>query len=135
MRYCKSIQGVVVAMAAAGLFACARAGGGGRESAEASGSGISIQVTNDLIPGTSIVVWVVPEVGNRQRLGPVPPNGRRSFQYSPRLETEIYLVAVPEGPASGTMGPVSERRSTPFPVTRVQSVTWSVSAMNVRIGG
>ncbi|MCJ7628964.1 MAG: hypothetical protein MUO50_11335 [Longimicrobiales bacterium] len=134
MRNYRSIQGVIVTLAIVGLAACASSAGGGTDVAEPAGNGISIQVTNDT--PTNIVVWAVPETGTRRRLGPVSPNGRRSFSYSPQLESmEVYLVAVPEGPASGTMGQVAERKSNPFRVLGVQTVTWSVSQQNVRIGG
>jgi len=125
-----------VTLAIAGLAACASSGEGATGGAEPSGDVISIRVTNDMIPPTGIVVWAVPESGSRRRLGPIPPNGRRSFNYSPILRSiQIYLVAVPEGPSSGTMGQQSERQSNTFSVLDVQTVDWSVSQQNVRIGG
>ena len=135
----KSILSLTVALAVFGLAACASGGGagdGGPSAAEPTGNEISIQVTNDISPPTGVVVWVVPENSSRQRLGSVPPNGRRSFNYTPMVQSgQIYLTAVPEGPVSGTMQQPSERKSNTFSVLGVRALSWSVTQMNVRIGG
>ena len=116
--------------------ACASSGGGSPGGEEEEGEGILIQVRNDVNPPTGIVVWVVPETGNRRRLGFVSPNGQRSFRYSPALESiQIYLLAEPEGPATGTMGQTRSPQSNLFSVLGVQSVSWITSQPNVRIGG
>jgi hypothetical protein len=132
----KSSKNLLVLLALAGLTACAGSAPGATDAAQPSGEGISIRVTNDTNPPTGVFVWVVAETGTRSRLGPIPPNGRRSFNYSPTLESvPVYLLAVREGPASGTMGQASEQQSNTFSVAGVKIVSWSVSERNVRIGG
>jgi hypothetical protein len=135
----KSILSLIVTSAVFGLVACASGGGAGdgaTTGAEPTGDEISIQVTNDISPPTGVVVWVVPENSSRRRLGSVPPNGRRSFNYTPMLQSgQIYLLAVPEGPVSGTMQQPSERKSNLFSVLGVRTVGWSVTQLNVRTGG
>lgn len=136
MRIHRSIQCFVTILALAGLTACATSGEGMTTDQEPTGDGISIQVRNDLTPPTGIVVWAVPEAGNRRRLGFISPNGRGTFNYSPQLESmQVYLLAVPEGPTAGTMGQMGERRSNLFPVLGVRELSWTVSQPNVRIGG
>ena len=136
MRRYKWTLGVLVILAVAGLAACASPGGGGTESVEPTGDGISIRVTNDMVPPMSVVVWAVPETGTRVRLGPLPPNGRRTFNYSPTLRSiPVHLLAVPEGPSTGTRGQARELMSNTFEVLDVKTVTWTVSQRNVRVGG
>jgi hypothetical protein len=82
------------------------------------------------------MVWVIPENASRRRLGFVSPNGSRSFSYEPAEPAQqVYLLAVPEGPASGTMGRTPDRQSNQFNLLDVQTIGWTVSQMNVRIGG
>jgi hypothetical protein len=133
----KPLLSLMMTLAVFGLAACASgAGGGATGGAEPSGDQISIQVTNDISPPTGVVVWVVPENSSRQRLGSVPPNGRRSFNYTPLVQSgQLYLTAVPEGPVSGTMQQPSERKSNTFSVLGVRTLSWSVTQLNVRIGG
>ena len=97
MRNHKSTQSLFLMLVIAGLAACASPGGNATGGAEPSGDGISIRVANDIMPPTAIIVWAVPETGSRRRLGSVPPNGRRSFSYSPPLQSiRIVLAAGPE---------------------------------------
>ncbi len=136
MRIYRPIEGMFIALAIAGITACASSSGGAAGEPEPSGEGISIQVVNDMTPPTTVVVWAIPETGNRRRLGSVPPNGRRSFNYVSMLQTgRVYLTAEPEGPTSGTMGRTGELRSNDFSVVGVKTVEWSVSQRNVRVGG
>lgn len=132
----KPIQALFLMLAMAGLAACASSGGSSTSEPEPSGEGISIRVVNDMNPPTTVVVWVVPETGNRGRLGSIPPNGRRSFNYVPLLQSvRVYLTAEPEGPVAGTMGRTGELRSNDFSVVGAKTVDWSVSQRNVRVGG
>jgi len=130
----KSIQTLFVMLAIAGLAGCASPGGSAPGEAEPTGDGISIQVTNDISPPSSIVVWAVAETGSRRRLGTVPTNQQRSFNYSPMTQSmQMYLVAESEGPTTGTMGQTPDKRSNLFPVLDVKSVEWTVSRQNVRL--
>jgi len=135
MRNHKSmIMSLFVTLAIAGLAACASTGGGATGGADPSGDSILIWVTNDMSPPSGVEVWAVPEGGARRRLGFVSPNGRRSFSYSPILQSmQVYLVAVPEGPPTGTMGQQGDWRSNAFSVMDIQTVNWSVSRRNVRL--
>jgi hypothetical protein len=136
MRTFNVLKHALAILAVIGLAACASSGGGGPGSDEPSGDGIAIQVRNDLSPPIGIMVWVVPENASRRRLGFVSPNGSRSFSYEPSDPAQqVRLLAVPEGPTSGTMGRTAERQSNQFSILDVQSVGWTVSQMNVRIGG
>jgi hypothetical protein len=136
MRIYEVIRSFSVTLALFGLAACAGSGGGATSSPEPSGDEVSIEVRNDMNPPTAVVVWVVPETGSRRRLGSVPPNGRKSFNYPPPPQSPLVsLIAVPEGPSTGTMGQVGERKSNPFSIVDVKNVLWFVSQMNVRIGG
>ena len=130
------IQIVFLSSVLAGFTACATSGGGSPGEAEPSGDAISIQVTNDFTPATSILVWVVTENGMRRRLGPVQPNRQRTFNYEPQDRSQrISLLATPEGPTTGTMSQVRERSSIQFNLLGVTTVSWTVSRQNVQIGG
>ncbi len=136
MRTSNVLKHALAILAITGLAACASSGGAGAGSGEPSGDGIAIQIRNDLSPPIGIMVWVVPENANRRRLGFVSPNGSRSFSYEPSDPAQqVHLLAVPEGPASGTMGRTANRQSNQFSILGVQSLSWTVSLMNVRIGG
>jgi hypothetical protein len=136
MQSFRLAKAVLVPLALATLAACASSGEEDAFGETPGGEGLTIQVRNDVIPPSGIVVWAVPETGIRTRLGPVPPNARRSFKYSPPLRAmEIYLVAETEGPISGTMGQARERRSNPFNTLDIQSVIWTVSRPNIQVGG
>lgn len=129
-------KNLFLAVTVFGLAACASSSGGQPFDEEGSDNAVSIQITNDINPPAGIVVWAVPENSSRRRLGFVSPNGRRSFSYSPMdLSLQVYLLAVPEGPSTGTMGQAGERRSSLFSLLDVKTVQWSVSRTNVRIGG
>lgn len=113
-----------------GLAACASGAGGGAgevsAEAEPTGDQISIQVTNDLMPGRTVVVWMIPETGSRRRLGSVPPNGLGSFNYLPGIRSMDYrLVAEKDGGGRET--------STQFALVGVSGVRWNLSDPNVRL--
>ena len=136
MRDSISIPRLSVILITFGLAACAGSGAAPSMGGDTGGEGITIEVRNDVVPPTSVIVWVVPESGNRTRLGPVPPNARRSFNYTPPLQAmQIVLMAETEGPSTGTMSQQRERRSNPFGTLDVQAVSWTLSRPNVQIGG
>lgn len=125
----------LLALVAVGvLVACSSGGGGASASPEPSGERVSIRVSNDLIPPTDVVVWVVPETGSRWRLGSVRSNGQQSFNYAPTMRSALhYLLAVVEGPGSGTMQQAREYRSDSFDLEDVRTITWSASRQVVRL--
>jgi hypothetical protein len=118
-----------LALLSLGLAACASKGAGAgaemSEGAEASGDQISVEINNDLLPGRTVVVWMVPQTGSRRRLGSVPPNARRSFQYPPLARsTDHVLVAEIDGGGRET--------SMPFTLVGVSALSWNVSNPTVR---
>lgn len=128
-----SFRNLFLVLAMAGLGACASSGASPGES-EPSGDAVSVRVMNDTSPPTAIVVWVVPESGNRWRLGSLQPNAQQSFRYSPMLRSmQVHLLAVPQGPASGLMQQQGEFRSDPFTMEDVRIVNWSVSRRTIRL--
>ena len=135
MRNHKLIPGLIPVLAVAVVAACSSGGTGSAASTpEPSGDRVSIRVSNDVIPPTDIVVWVVPETGSRWRLGSVRSNGQQTFNYTPVMRSTLhYLLAVVEGPGSGTMQQAREQRSDPFDLEDVRTVTWSASRQVVRI--
>jgi hypothetical protein len=132
----KPIQLLFLLSVLVGFTGCAASGGGQADPAEPAGEGIAVQIRNDITPPTGVVIWVVNDMGRRTRLGPVPSNGRRTFTFDPPSESQlVQLVAVPEGPRTGTMAQASERTSNQFSTIGVEAVSWSVSRRNVQIGG
>lgn len=127
MRNPRLIRNAVVAVAFVALAACSSAGGGGANTAMPSGGGdgVAIQVTNDVVPPTSVTVWLVPETGSRRRLGTISPNGQQTFNFNPGMVSmEHRLVAEASG--------AEDRSSNPFVLEGVQSVQWSVSSVVIR---
>lgn len=119
-----------LALLSLSLAACASRGGGVSgemsEGAEATGDRVSVQVTNDIVPGRTVVVWIVPETGSRRRLGTVPPNGTGNFTYFPGARsTDHRLVAELEGGGSET--------SIGFTLLGVSGVRWDLSNPRVRL--
>lgn len=130
MRKTRLAHSRLIALLSVGLAACASGAGGpaGEVSAEAEPASdrISIQVTNDLMPGRTVVVWMVPETGSRRRLGSVPPNGRGSFNYLPGIRSMDYrLVAEKDGGGRET--------SIRFALVGISGVRWQLSDPNVRL--
>lgn len=127
MRNLKLIRNTLVAGAFLALAACSSAGGGGGETGmpSAGGNGVAIQVMNDVVPPTSVTVWIVPETGSRRRLGTISPNGQQTFNFNPTLTSMEHRLV-----AEATGG--DDRSSNPFILEGVQSVQWSVSTVVVR---
>ncbi len=124
-------RSLFLALLSLGLAACASTGGGAggevEEGVEATGDQISVQVTNDRVPGRTVVVWMVPQTGSRRRLGSVPPNATRNFKFSPRAR-DIDHRLVAEIEAGGSM------TSDPFTLVGVSGVSWTLSNPRVRLG-
>lgn len=130
MRKTRLAHSRLLALLSLGLAACASGAGGpaGEVSAEAEPTGdrISVQVNNDLVPGQTVVVWMVPETGSRRRLGSIPPNGRGRFNYLPGIRSMDYrLVAEIDGGGQET--------SIRFALVGISGVRWNLRDPNVRL--
>jgi len=130
MRKTRLAHSRLLALLSLGLAACASGAGGraGEVSADAEPTGdqISVQVTNDILPGRTVVVWMVPETGSRRRLGSVSPNARGSFNYLPGARSMDYrLVAEVDGGGRET--------SLRFTLVGISGIRWDVSDPNVRL--
>jgi hypothetical protein len=125
MRNLKTLRNTLVAGAFIALAACSSSTGGGTGSPAGGGGGIAVQVTNDVVPPTSITVWMVPETGSRRRLGTISPNGQDTFNYNPAIRSMEHRIVAQ---ASGAQ----DRTSNPFVLEGVTSVQWSVSSVVVR---
>lgn len=80
---------------------------------------VRIEVTNDLTPPTSVVVFVETSTGARTRMGRVQPARTETFRYSPRSETRrIRLLA------RTNRGRVI--RSEEFRLARTGGIRWNV---------
>ena len=104
---------IVLVMTALAGCASAPAGGAANE--------VAVRVNNNLIPPTSLSVYMVPEVGARRLLGTVPPGSNRTLRYNPVGVGGTYrLVGETVG---GTDIP-----STPFSLTGAGVVNWDVQS-------
>lgn len=126
MRTARRFADSLLAAAFVALAACSSAGGsGGGGGTPAGGSGVAIQVINDVVPPTNVTVWIVPEAGGRRRLGTIRPNGQETFNFNPGLRSmEHRLVAESSGG--------SDQTSNPFVLEGVQGIRWSVSSVVIR---
>jgi hypothetical protein len=120
------------------LFAvsCASRGSPANEAGlTGAGSGVAIQVTNDLVPPNAIAVWIVPETGSRRRLGTIQPNGTQTFTFSPiSASMDHRLQAEYEGgPRTGLEASNSTPTSNPFTLQGVRAAVWRVSTPGVTL--
>jgi hypothetical protein len=115
------LRKLVLAAAFTALSACASSGTGG---GAGGGDAVAVTVNNDLVPPSTITVWMVPETGARRRLGTLTPNGTQTFNFSPGVRAmEHRLVAETTGGSDVT--------SNPFVLDAVSGVRWNVSSPNV----
>jgi hypothetical protein len=116
-----------LAAAVVALSACASSGtGGGAGDAAAGGDAVAVTVNNDLVPPSTLTVWMVPETGARRRLGSLTPNATQTFNFSPGVRAmEHRLVAESTGGSDVT--------SNPFVLDAVSGLRWNVSSPNVSI--
>ncbi|HEX2166665.1 MAG TPA: hypothetical protein VHG09_05445 [Longimicrobiales bacterium] len=87
---------------------------------------VAVTVNNDLIPPSSVTVWIVPESGSRRRLGTLSPNGQETFSFSPTGVGEYRLLA--EHLAGGSTV------SNPFVLSDARTLTWRLSSSVVLVG-
>lgn len=104
------------------LAACAPA----RTAAGETGA-LQVIVENNLLPSSSVTVWLVPEAGARQLLGTVSPQATQTFRFDPRPATQYRFRAQP---ATGV-----EVVSRPFSPVPEGSLRWEMNANQVIVTG
>lgn len=112
---------MLVLLLAVGAAACSSSSQTGADTTPSAGQGVAFQVTNDLVPPTSITVWLVPETGSRRRLGTLDPNGAQTFTYSPGDRSMDFRLQV-----EATDG--RNVSSQPFTLQGATSVRWGPSS-------
>jgi hypothetical protein len=114
----------MLALAVVSAGACA-SGGGPAEDGEPGADGFRVQIENDAVPPTALVVWIVPRTGPREMLGTVDPGTNRTFGVEARLAPDRYRLV-----AETTAG--AEIVSRPFTVTDdVSGLTWDLGVNSV----
>ena len=113
------------------LAGCASSGGNEPADAGAAGSGatggITVTVTNAVVPPAAITLWMVPQTGSRRRLGTIQPNQQGTFTFAPTVPAiEHTLQAEHVGGGQTT--------SNPFVLSGVTRVTWQTSSPVVNLG-
>ena len=96
----------------------------GKRSAEADG--VQIRVQNNLIPGTSLSVSVLPSVGPRIQVGFVAPSETKNLRFDPGTPAGPYRLF-----AETTEGAAIASRQ--FYLATVRAVEWNVSLNTVRL--
>ena len=133
MRMMRYTRRFLVASFCLAVTGCASGGSGGPsgggEAAVApgvEGNRVSIAINNDIMPGSTVTVFIVPEVGSRRRLGTLGSITRRTFTYSVTERNMDYrLVADVSG--------ARNRESLPFTLVGVAEVQWAVSNSTARL--
>lgn len=128
MRMMRYTRRFLVASFCLALTGCASGGSGGEAAVVPDGgeNRVSIAINNDIMPGTTVTVFIVPEVGSRRRLGSLGSITRRTFTYSVIDRSLDYrLVAEVDG--------ARDRESLPFTLIGVTGVQWAVSTSNARL--
>lgn len=110
----------VVALATA----CGSAGEAGMSEASPQ-HGVAVEVENNLVPPTSLTVWIISDAGGRQMLGSVSPRDTNVLDADiGRLGSEYRLVG------ETTAG--NEVASRPFVITEsTATVTWDLTANTI----
>lgn len=116
---------LVFAFALAGA-ACATTAQEDTTTGEPAAGQYGVQVENDLIPPTSLTVWLVPETGARVLLGTVQPSETTTFtlEQAPAAAVEYRLLA---RTTDGT-----EVTSNPFTMSEPHTVTWNTQSNLIR---
>lgn len=116
-----ALMGVV----AFGLSACASSSGGATAEGE-EGEGVGLVVINDASPPAPVTVYIIPETGQRRRLGDLQPNAQQTFRYQPIVPSQQFTILAE---AVGE----SDRRSESFTLIDIAEIEWRTSSRNVRI--
>src|SRR5690606_1430973 len=83
----RAVLGLAALVSLVTACASGSAAAGGR-------GGLTVRVTNDLVPPASITVWITNELGSRRRLGTVAPDAQQQFASSPISQSlEHRLIA------------------------------------------
>ncbi len=100
--------------------------GGCASTGENSGvADVQVEVVNDLIPPTSLSIWVVPSIGGRDMLGSVPPGATRTLGYN-------MVTASGEYRLQGETTAGDEIWSNPFILSESDAtVVWDLSANSI----
>lgn len=115
MPHTSLITRTLIVLLVGALAACASAPRG------EPGEAVLVKVNNNLIPPTSLSVYMDPEVGARRLLGHVSPGSSTTLRYTGIAVGSNYrLVARTTGGA--------DIPSTPFPLVRGGTVTWDVQS-------
>ena len=105
----------LVALLMTALAGCASTPAGG------AANEIAVRVNNNLIPPTSLSVYMVPDVGARRLLGTVPPSSNRTLRFNPVGVGGTYRLV------GETVGG-TDIASTPFSLTGAGIVNWDVQS-------
>ncbi|HET7274912.1 MAG TPA: hypothetical protein VFI91_07010 [Longimicrobiaceae bacterium] len=101
---------------------CASAGAG-----SATEGDLAVRVVNDIIPPTSLTIWMVPTTGGRDMIGVVPPGATRTLDYNLVTASGEYRI---QGETTGG----EELWSYPFVLSDSDTlVEWDVSANSITI--
>ena len=121
------IRNILITGAFVAFVACSSTGSGGADTGmpSAGENAVAVQVTNDVVPPTTVTVWVVPETGSRRRLGTISPNGQQTFNFDPGITSMEYRLVAEASDSE-------DRSSNPFVLEGAQTVQWSVSSVVVR---
>lgn len=88
---------------------------------------VPVEVRNNLIPPTSLTVWMVPTVGGRDMLGVVPPGATQTLGFNMFSASGEYRLQ-----AQTTAG--EEIWSYPFILSESDAaVIWDLSANNIQV--
>lgn len=83
----------LLALSVSALTACASGGGAATDEA-LPGEGVAVQVENNLIPPTSLTIWLVSTTGARELLGTVSPSETKTLAATEaRFGGDYRLVA------------------------------------------
>jgi hypothetical protein len=116
-----------MAVAMLAVTSCA-AGSNMDQGEESAGSGdqVSFVIDNDLVPASSVTVYVVPESGGRQRLGSIPGSGRQTFRFRPTARTMQFRIRA-------EVNGGNDVQTESFNLVGISRIEWSTSRQDVRL--
>ena len=127
MRKSTFVQVCSIAVAVLAVTSCATSSNM-EEGEEAAGGGdqVSLVIDNDLVPASSVTLYVVPESGGRRRLGSIPGSGRQTFRYTPTAPTMQFRIRA-------EVNGGNDVQTEPFNLVGISRVEWSTSRTDVRL--
>lgn len=109
------------------LFAVVLLAGCASTSESDGAADVAVEVQNDLVPPTSLTVWMVPTVGGRDMLGVVPPGATQTLEFNMTSASGEYRLQ-----AETTAG--EEIWSYPFILSESDAaVVWDLSANSIQV--